>query len=179
MSRALTTTMMSVLAAPFVLGFGGRASLSTQPSAEVDEDAILGLWATEPNDREQFAHVEVYRCEDRFCGRIVWLSHPLYGEDEAGQWGGVGDPRIDWENPDPDLRSQPMEGLELLYSFRFDDDKWKDGRIYDPENGKTYRCELQLAEEGTVLKVRGYVKIVFVKIGRTTEWTRVPDPPGM
>ena len=67
-------------------------------------------------------------------------------------------------------------GLELMHSFRADDGKWKDGRIYDPDNGKTYRSELTLAADGQVLKVRGYVKIAFVKVGRTTEWSRVSLP---
>ena len=69
-------------------------------------------------------------------------------------------------------------GLELMHSFRIDDGKWKDGRIYDPDNGKTYRSELTLTDDGQVLKVRGYVRIAFVNIGRTTEWTRVLDTGG-
>ena len=146
-------------------------SLRAQTDPVLTEDAVLGLWATEPNDKEGFAHVEVYRCEDRYCGRIVWLSHPVNEED--GEWGAAGDPRTDWQNPDDELRDQPLQGLELMHSFSFDDDKWKDGRIYDPENGKTYRCELRLAAGGEVLRVRGYVQIVFVRLGRTTEWTRV------
>ncbi len=47
--------------------------------------------------------------------------------------------------------------------------KWTGGRIYDPNNGKTYKCTLELANDGT-LKVRGYVGISW--FGRTETWTR-------
>jgi uncharacterized protein (DUF2147 family) len=144
-----------------------------QAQASPDPEAIVGLWSTEPDEGE-WSRVEVYPCDDGYCGHIVWLSHPLY--EEAGDWGEIGDAKIDWNNEDDELRSQPVLGLELMHSFRFDDGKWKDGRIYDPDNGKTYRSELTLAEDGQVLKVRGYVRIAFVNLGRTTEWTRVIDP---
>ena len=149
-----------------------QAQSADEAQSAPDPDGIVGLWSTEPNEGE-WSHVEVFRCEDRYCGRIVWLSHPLY--EDSGEWGEVGDAKIDWENSDDDLRSRAILGLELMHSFRFDDEKWKDGRIYDPDNGKTYRSELTLAEEGEVLKVRGYVRIAFVNIGRTTEWTRVSE----
>jgi len=160
--------------AAFMLSAVGSAQGQREPEqteAVLSQDAIVGLWATEPNEGE-WSQVEVYRCQDRYCGRIVWLSHPLI--EDAGEGGAVGDPKTDWKNGDEDLRVRPLLGLELMHSFRFDDEKWKDGRIYDPENGKTYRCELTLAEGGHLLKVRGYVRIAFVNIGRTTEWTRVP-----
>ncbi len=170
----LRTAPGAVLLILFVLG---SAPVQSPPAADraqtsPDPDAIVGLWSTEPDEGE-WSHVEVYPCEDRYCGRIVWLSHPLY--DEAGEWGEVGDPKVDWHNPDEELKTRPIVGLELMHSFRVDDGKWKDGRIYDPDNGKTYRSELTLAAEGQVLRVRGYVKIAFVNIGRTTEWTRVSD----
>jgi uncharacterized protein (DUF2147 family) len=59
-----------------------------------------------------------------------------------------------------------------MHSFRYDDGKWKDGRIYDPKSGKEYRCELKLTQGGEVLEVRGFIKVAFVKLGRTTAWTR-------
>jgi uncharacterized protein (DUF2147 family) len=55
--------------------------------------------------------------------------------------------------------------------------KWEDGRIYDPENGKTYRCKLTLKDEDT-LELFGYVKVGFVKLGRDTTWLRVTNDGG-
>ena len=173
----LRATSAAVLLILFVLGSAHAQSPPAADPAQAapDPDAIVGIWSTEPDEGE-WSRVEVYRCEDRYCGRIVWLSHPVY--DEAGDWGEVGSPKIDWHNSDKELRSRPIVGLELMHSFRVDDGKWRDGRIYDPDNGKTYRSELTLPEGGQLLKVRGYVRIAFVNIGRTTEWTRVLDPGG-
>ena len=159
-SACLVTLAASLLAPPW-------QSLAAQDS---EPDAILGFWETEPTGDER-SRIEIYRCEDRYCGRIVWLSDPLV--TEAGKFGEVGTTKRDYKNPDEEIRGRPIEGLELMHSFRFDDEKWKDGRIYDPENGKTYRCEIALHEDRAVLKVRGYIKVGFVKLGRTTEWTRV------
>jgi len=176
----LRAAWAAVLVMPFVLGSAHGQSPPSVDSAQaaIGPDGIVGLWSTEPDDHDEgeWSRVEVYRCAALYCGRIVWLSHPLY--DEAGEWGDVGSVKIDWHNSDEELRSRPIVGLELMHSFRIDDGKWKDGRIYDPDNGKTYRSELTLTDDGQVLKVRGYVRIAFVNIGRTTEWTRVLDTGG-
>ena len=61
-------------------------------------------------------------------------------------------------------------GLRIMEVFpRSNQAGWK-GRIYDPNEGNTYRCNLELKGEN-VLKFRGYVGITL--FGRTTHWTRV------
>ena len=50
-------------------------------------------------------------------------------------------------------------------------EKWADGTIYDPNNGKTYSCTLELENEKT-LKVRGFIGVSL--FGRTERWTRKP-----
>lgn len=58
----------------------------------------------------------------------------------------------------------------MLTGFKFNgDDRWKDGDIYDPENGKTYSTYMYLKDKHTI-KVRGYVGISLV--GRTETWAR-------
>jgi hypothetical protein len=56
-----------------------------------------------------------------------------------------------------------------MKNFGFNSKKWVDGRIYDPDNGKTYKCKMTL-KEGGILHVRGYIGISA--LGRTTIWTR-------
>lgn len=134
-----------------------------------DGDAILGLWATDPEAENGQAHVEISEVDGTYVGKIVWLEEPVYPPDDEGGMAGKG--KVDRENPDPELRDRPVVGLEMLHGFVYaGDNLWKKGRIYDPENGKTYKSKMKLAENG-VLKVRGYVG--FSAIGRTTEWTRV------
>jgi uncharacterized protein (DUF2147 family) len=46
---------------------------------------------------------------------------------------------------------------------------WEDGKILDPENGKTYALRLTPIDGGKKLEVRGSV----FGIGRTQTWVRV------
>lgn len=122
--------------------------------AQEGGDAILGKWLTARGK----SHVQVYRCGERYCGKIVWLKEPL---DENGQ------PKKDHKNKDETKRDRPLMGINLVWGFTYDGRNWIDGRIYDPENGKTYKCKMIL--EGTELKVRGYAGPFY----RTTLWTKL------
>lgn len=122
-------------------------------------DAILGKWMNEDRD----ANVEVYKEAGKYFGKIVWLKDPI---DEV-----TGKPKVDDENGDVSLQNRPIMGLVILKDFVFDgDEEWEDGTIYDPKNGKTYDCYMEIDEEG-ILKIRGYIG--FSWIGRSTYWTRV------
>lgn len=134
-----------------------------------DGDAILGVWATDPDGGGGQAHIEIYAVGDRYSGRIIWLEEPLYtAEDEGDE---EGEPKIDKNNPDPALQSRPIMGLELMEGFKFDGKgTWKKGSIYDPDNGKTYKCKVRIGDDGE-LNVRGYIGVSM--LGRTSIWTRV------
>ena len=130
-------------------------------------DDVLGLWVT-ANGK---AHVEITKQGDVYDGRIVWLKEPLYPADDKQGMGGK--PKVDRNNPDKSLQSQPIIGLMLVRGFRYaGDNVWSDGTIYDPENGKIYSCKMTLMMDGS-LRVRGYVG--FSLFGRTEIWTR-PGP---
>ncbi len=76
---------------------------------------------------------------------------------------------------EPAEQNKPLIGLVNLKGFVFDgDDEWKDGKIYDPKNGKTYSCYMKFEDESKKrLKIRGFVGISL--LGRTTYWTPVKD----
>ena len=117
---------------------------------------ILGLWETGES------HVEIYACGERLCGRIAALDEPL---DEDGK------EKLDKNNPDPALQSRPILGMDLIAGFvRAGKKKWEDGTIYDPRDGKTYKCVMKLQRDGS-LKVRGYVGVPL--LGKTVVWTRI------
>jgi uncharacterized protein (DUF2147 family) len=120
-------------------------------------DEIVGYWLTRGKNT---AKIQIYKSADKYYGKIVWLSEPT----ENGR------PKVDKKNPDAGRRNQQLIGLNLLSDFRFDgDDEWEDGKIYDPESGKTYRCYLTLKDRNT-LKLRGYIGVSL--LGRTEVWTR-------
>lgn len=122
-------------------------------------DAVVGEWYT----TDQRGKVDIYPCEDAYCGKIVWLKEPNNPD---------GSPKLDKENPDESLQDRTIEGIEILSGLEYDGEgEYEDGEIYDPESGKTYSCLMRLKNGGSELEVRGYVG--FSLIGRSEQWTRV------
>ncbi len=138
-------------------------------AAAADGDAILGLWATEPDAEDGNGHVEIFKQDGKYYGRLVWLEKPEYAADDDQGMGGQ--TKIDRENSDEGLQARPLIGLLVMEGFVFDgDDLWHKGTIYDPDNGKTYKCKVRLGDHGE-LRVRGYIGVSL--LGRSSTWTRV------
>lgn len=135
--------------------------ISTTSIAQVKSDDVTGVWLNEDED----AHIKIINRDGEYFGNIVWLKEPI---DED-----TGNPKLDDENPDDELKTRPIMGLELLSGFVFDgDDEWEDGDIYDPKSGKTYSCYLVFTDKSkNRLKVRGFIGVSL--LGKTTYWTRV------
>lgn len=127
-------------------------------------DDILGLWSTPENKSK----IEIFKCGTQYCGRITELKEPHYPPDDKR--GMAGQIKVDRNNPDPILRTRPLVGLQLMEGFSHNGDSvWEGGTIYDPENGKSYRCKMSLTAPNR-LEVRGFIGISL--IGRTSVWTR-------
>jgi uncharacterized protein (DUF2147 family) len=127
-------------------------------------DDILGQW----NNEDGKAKIEISPCGVHYCGKISWLKQSEYPADDPG--GMAGQPRVDRDNPDPALRGRRLLGLPIMEGFSYDGKTgWDKGSIYDPKNGKTYRCKMKLVSPQR-LDIRGYVGIPL--FGRTTTWTR-------
>ncbi len=132
----------------------------TSSSLLAQADRVTGYWLSEEGN----AQIEIYRVSgNQYNGRIVWLEEPL--EDD-------GTPKVDSENPDRALRNRPILGLEILTGFTHNPSRqeWEKGRIYDPDNGRTYDCYMALDGHNT-LKIRGFV-LGMRWLGRSTEWSR-------
>jgi len=124
---------------------------------------ILGSWKTEGGDSQ----LELFRCGDKICGKIIWLKVPKYIDSNDGP---VGMTKVDRKNPNPALRKQPILGLQVINGLSAKGDKqWENGICYDPETGKSYKCKMRLASPGR-LKLRGYIGISL--IGRNFTLTR-------
>lgn len=129
----------------------------------VEAEDLVGVWHT----ADQEAKVQIERCGQKFCGKIIYLKEAIYAADD--DQGMAGKPKVDRENPDKKLRDRQVVGLEILSGFRFKDGKWSGGTIYDPESGKTYKCKITLRNDGK-LEVRGFIG--FSLLGRTEIWTK-------
>lgn len=139
--------------------------LSSGTFYAADAGSITGLWW----NQEKNAQIEIYPSGDLFFGKITFLNEPVYPPDDT--MGMAGRTKVDRKNPDPLKRNRPLLGLQILDSFKqYSDNLWEDGHIYDPKNGKTYRCKMTL-EKPDILSVRGFIGISL--LGRTATWTRV------
>ena len=130
-------------------------------------DDILGVWQTEKDDNG-YAHVEIYKENDRYFGKMIWFLNPVYPADDPNGLGGQA--IIDLENPDESLRSRPLINMVMLKNFVFRGSRWTKGSIYDAGTGKTYKSKMWLDKKGN-LSVRGYIGVALM--GRTTVWTPV------
>jgi uncharacterized protein (DUF2147 family) len=132
-----------------VLAFALVASAA--PAAAQD---VTGLWLT-PSRHGQ---VEITRCGQSICGQLVTSD------------GIKADPNLkDVKNENAALRSRPLKGVPLLHDFKGGPTEWTDGKIYNPEDGKTYGSTVSL-ENADTLKVKGCVMSVLCK---TQTWRRV------
>lgn len=114
-------------------------------------DEVVGRWmVTDKN-----AIFEIYKENGKYYGKLKWTSL---------------DPS-DKNNSNPELRKRSLINATLMKDFYYDGCcTWKDGSIYNGDNGKTYSCQLKMKSQNE-LEVRGYIGIPL--LGRTVIWTRV------
>jgi uncharacterized protein (DUF2147 family) len=118
----------AILAAAFAaLAGGALASPAT------------GLWKT-PEDGGQ---VEMYDCGDKLCGRIAAAPELVAHPDKT-----------DERNRDPALRTRPLRGLEVVTGFSGGPSAWNGGKLYRPEDGRSYSGRIEMINSAT-LKVTG------------------------
>ena len=131
------------------------ATFSAQ--AAPNPDAVLGVW----KNGEGTGMIQIFKKGDKYFGRLVWLKVPNNPD---------GTPRTDVNNPDEAKRKTPLKGLENMRDFvAAGDNKWEEGKIYDPKNGSDYSCEMTLVDANT-LEVRGFIGVSL--FGRTDVWKR-------
>lgn len=122
------------------------ALLFATPLAAMADDGVLGRWAT-PGVA---AIVDLAPCAgaSTLCGTVRWLWDAV---DEKGR------PRLDAQNADAGLRTRPLLGLSILSGLTPAPGGGWAGRIYNPEDGQTYRATVRrngadaLLVEGCVL----------------------------
>jgi uncharacterized protein (DUF2147 family) len=125
--------------------------------AAFNPDDIIGVW----KDGKGKGHVQIFKQNGKYYGKVIWLSNP---KDENGK------PKVDKNNPNASQRNKPLLGLTMLKNFKYDEDEWSGGQIYNPSDGKEYKAYMKLKDQNT-LSVRGYVGISL--LGKTDTWTRV------
>ena len=133
-------------------------------------DGIVGNWLVESAD----AVIRIERNGDHYDGTIAWQLHNTYGPEDGPELDGK--IAVDRHNPDPALRSRPLDGLRLLWDLHYDADgqEWVGGHVYDSDNGHTFSCQMRLLDPDH-LRLRGYLGITL--LGGSSTWTRVQKVP--
>ncbi len=113
-----------------------------------------GVWLTP----EKNGTVRIYECGPAICGKILDSDNIR------------ANPAItDEKNKDASLRSRPMKDLQIITGVTGGPRVWKNGSVYNPEDGGTYHGSLTLIDPDTV-KLEGCVIYPFCK---SEVWRRV------
>ncbi|MFD2935693.1 DUF2147 domain-containing protein [Spirosoma flavum] len=135
-------------------------SLSSLAPKADDPDALLGKWLSSKKRNQ----VHIYKQGTKYFGKLVWMLEP---NDPT-----TNKPKLDKENPDEKLRSRPLMQVVLVTNLTYKGNNvWGDGEIYNPEDGKTYNCEVTLKDANSI-DLRGYVMGISF-LGKSKTWTRV------
>lgn len=121
------------------------------------DEELMGVWWNTERD----AKIEIYRCGEELCGKVVWLRNP---KDDDGN------PVKDENNVNSEMKRREVMGMNVLEGFSFNGkDRWVDGEAYDPKSGKTYTSYISLKDKNT-LELRGYIGTPI--LGKTVIWKR-------
>ena len=125
-----------------------------------DTNVVEGRWLTQEKDG---------------WIRITLVGDTLEGAIAGAPPGSPSEREFDDRNPDPALRNRRLDGLTIMTGFEYEGDgRWKNGTVYDPNSGKTYKCTITQIDNNT-LKIRGYIGVSL--FGRSETWTRDDPSP--
>lgn len=121
---------------------------------------VFGDWKTVDDDSGvEKSIVEIFEEDGKVFGKVK----KILKEDERD---------VRCTKCEGEQKDKKVEGMVILKDFSEDGNTYDNGRITDPENGKTYDAKIWLKEnDHNTLMVRGYVSVFY----RTQEWKRVED----
>ncbi|MDX8335738.1 MULTISPECIES: DUF2147 domain-containing protein [Cetobacterium] len=113
------------------------------------EDNIQGKWITEKAKNGNQIIVEFYQVNNKYFGKINTLTIPVYEKGHKLE----GQTKIDLANPDENLKNRPLVGINFVSDFTYNPkkDRFENGFIYNPENGKTYYCSISFKDPNTLI----------------------------
>ncbi len=131
------------------------------PLAVAQSASPVGVWKT----------IDDVTGKERSIVRIVETNGELTGTVEKIFERPGDDPDHLCDKCKGELKDKPVIGMTILWGLRERGGVWKGGKILDPDNGKTYGCKMEVAENGKELNVRGFIGISL--LGRTQTWYRL------
>jgi uncharacterized protein (DUF2147 family) len=120
-------------------------------------ESLVGKWNTiDEKTGKATSEVELYEQGGKLFGKITGLPEP---NDAKGK------PKTCTACTGAD-KDQPIVGLVIIKDLSLNGDRYKNGTLLDPDDGKIYDGEVWM--EGGKAKVRGYIGFFF----RTQTWVR-------
>ena len=120
---------------------------------------VFGKWKTiDDRTGNPKAIVEIFEEGGRMYGHIVKILEK--GKENAK-----------CIKCDGEQKNEPIVGMTIIEGAKKNDDgEWKGKKLFDPEQGMTFRCKIWLNPENPdQLKVRDYLAVLY----RTQTWLRV------
>ncbi len=134
------------------------ALLFTATSAAAEE--IQGWWQS----WDSVLYVSVENDEAQLFA--AGILNPSLVKGELVSWS-LEQPLLDIENPQPELQSRPLLGLQISAELRQQGKLWR-GRIYDPRSGAWYKSNVSVVDGD--LNIRGYIGMPM--LGQTRVFQR-------
>lgn len=125
--------------------------------AQSAADQIVGTYKVEKDGRN--SKVKIFKHADGYRAQVIWVEN-MKNPD--------GSQRTDLKNPDPAKRNTPSDRIVLVDKVTFKEDKWTNGKIYDPTSGKVYSVDMYF-EKANVLTVKGKLGPFFKRV----YWTKI------
>ena len=121
--------------------------------AQDEGDSITGKWYTEGCQ----AQFDFYRSGKEYKAKLYPLDKP---------------DMLDSNNPTDSLKTRKLMGAITIYGLKYNAKKrrWENGKVYNPEDGRTYSCYCSLKKGGKRLFFRGFIGISL--LGGSQIWTR-------
>src|SRR5262245_5394648 len=126
-----------------VIGLLTAALLAPVSQSHAASADPTGFW--KKPDAERDSKIEVFKCgknRANLCAKIAWLKDP---NDSKGQ------PLHDVRNENPALRGRPIMGLPIFTDLVPSAPSTWNGKIYNPEDGRTYTATLTVVSRKQIL----------------------------
>ncbi len=121
-----------------------------------------GMWKTvSDKDGKDTSWMQIWESNGKLYGKVVkLLQEPNDGKD------------VKCDKCPGSLKDKHVVGMTIMWNLKHDSgNTWAGGRIMDPDNGETYRCLIELQDNGNKLRVRGFIGISL--LGRNQFWYKL------
>ena len=122
----------------------------------------VGIWKTIDDETNQAkSQMQIWESNGKYYGKILrLLKEPNGGKGKT------------CTNCNGRFKNKPLIGMTIMWGLKYDEDnEYSGGRIMDPNNGKVYRCLIEVQKGGKKLRVRGYIG--FSLLGRNQYWYKI------